>query len=296
METNSSFFKPSQKDRSYIANIIYKNHKSYDGFVITHGTDTLVETASALNYMLSGLNKPIILTGSQLPMWNLESDGPRNLISAVKVAKRNIHEPIIVFGDYILKGSKASKVDEKGFNAFDTPNHPRLGEIIAIGEGINLEKRLLEKPKKGELKIFTDFDPRIFHLAQPSGAYNNNLLKKIIKSDDVQAILFGGFGAGNVPGRFIPFLSEATKLYKPVFVYTRCGKGSADMGIYAVGAAAKKNGAISAGDMTLEALGQKMMFALGKSNLHRYSGKEKLDYVKNQVLTPINGDIKKESK
>ena len=295
METNVRFshnHSQSEKtsDRSEVARIIYHNAFKYDGFVVPHGTDTMAESAAALTYMLPDLKRPIVLTGAQRPIWMPRSDGQNNLYTAVQAATMDYGECIIAFGNYILRGTRARKVDEEGYDAFMTPGVEPLGRVTALSEGIRLAEH---RVRRGDFdpRIFTDFDTRVFHYAHLSGATVDDVLIDIAKSDKVHGILMSGFGAGNIPDRLIEFIRISKSKGKPVFVYTSCDTGAADMGIYSVGAAPLEAGAKPAGDMTLEALGQKTMYAIGRANSEGLQGGEKLVFIESIIKKPYNGDI-----
>ena len=294
METNLKLTAPTgterTKDRADIARVIYENAFKYDGFVIAHGTDTMAETAAALTYMLPDLKKPIILTGSQRLIWVPRSDGQNNLYTAVQAATKDLGEVAIAFGNYVVRGTRARKVDEEGYDAFLTPGVEPLGKLTALSEGIRLADH---RVSRGDFdpRIFTDFDTNIFHYSHISGATVDKVLMDIVAHGSIHGILMSGFGAGNIPDRLIPFIKSARELGKPVFVYTSCDTGAADMGIYSVGAAPLEAGAKPAGDMTLEALGQKVMYAIGRASSEGLQGEEKLQFVESIIRKPYNGDI-----
>ncbi len=290
METNLRFENSGDKgkDRAAIAGEIYKNASKYDGFVVVHGTDTMVETAAALTYMLPNFRKPIVLTGSQRSAWVPRSDGPNNVFTAVQTATKDLGEVAVVFGNYVLRGTRAKKIDEEGFDAFHSPGVEPIGKVIALEEGVRLAPHAIKR-KKFRPKLFTDFDTRVFNYDHVSGATIDGVLNDIAKGNEVQGILMGGFGAGNIPSRLLGFIKTAKENYKPVYVYTKCDIGAADMGLYAVGAAPLQAGAIPAGDMTPEALGQKLMCALGIGR--KFKGQKRLDFIESLIRTPFNGDI-----
>lgn len=294
METNIKCTSPAEaektKDRADVAQTIYKGAFTYDGFVVVHGTDTMAETAAALTYMLPDMRKPIVLTGSQRSIWVPRSDGQNNIYTAIQAATKDFGEVLIAFGNYVLRGSRARKVDEEGYDAFDTPGVEPLGTLTALSEGIRLGEH---RVNRGDFdpRIFTDFDTKIFHYAHISGATIDEVLMDVAKSEHVNGILMSGFGAGNVPDRLLPFIREARKNGKPVFVYTSCDTGAADMGIYSVGAAPLEAGAKPAGDMTLESLGQKLMYAIGRATSETLEGEEKIRFVESIIRKPYNGDI-----
>jgi L-asparaginase/Glu-tRNA(Gln) amidotransferase subunit D len=250
----------------------------------------MAETAAALTYMLPGFRKPVVLTGSQRSIWKPRSDGQNNVYTAIQTATMDIGEVVIAFGNFILRGSKARKVDEEGNDAFDTPGVEPLGKVTSLKEGVRL---FSHRVGRGDFlpEIFTEFDTKIFNYYHVSGATVDKTLMSIAEGEEVHGLLIGGFGAGNVPDRLLPFIEQSIAKDKPVFVYTTCDIGAADMGIYSVGAAPLEAGANSAGDMTLEALGQKLMFALGKVNARKLTGRERLLFVESIIKTPFNADI-----
>ena len=294
METNLNLTDPTEaertKDRSDVARVIYENAFGFDGFVVVHGTDTMAETAAALTYMLPDLKKPIVLTGSQRSIWVPRSDGQNNLYTAVEAATKDYGEVVIAFGNYVVRGSRARKVDEEGYDAFMTPGVEPLGKLTALSEGIRLSEY---RVRRGDFdpRIFTDFDTKIFHYAHLSGSTVDDVLMGVADHENVHGILMSGFGAGNVPDRLLPFIRSAREKGKPVFVYTSCDTGAADMGIYSVGAAPLEAGAKPAGDMTLEALGQKLMYAIGRASAESLSGENRLEFVESIIRKPYNGDI-----
>ena len=294
METNLRLTEPTEagriRDRTDVARLIYENAFKFDGFVVAHGTDTMAESAAALTYMLPDLKKPIVLTGSQRSIWVPRSDGQNNLYTAVQAATKDLGEVAIAFGNYILRGTRARKVDEEGYDAFMTPGVEPLGKLTSLSEGVRLRNH---RAKRGDFdpRIFTDFDTKIFHYKHISGATVDDVLLDIVKHDNVHGLLMSGFGAGNIPTRLLSSIRLARELGKPVFVYTSCDTGAADMGIYSVGAAPLEAGAKPAGDMTLEALGQKLMYAIGRAGSEGLRGEERLSFVESIIRKPYNGDM-----
>ncbi|HLC52735.1 MAG TPA: asparaginase [Candidatus Nanoarchaeia archaeon] len=294
METNIGFTNPTEaekiRDRASVARVIYDNAFKYDGFVVVHGTDTMAESAAALTYMLPDLKKPIVLTGSQRPIWIPRSDGQNNLYTAVQAATKDLGEVIITFGNYVLRGTRARKVSEEGYDAFMTLGVEPLGKLTSLSEGIRLSEHRI---RRGDFdpRIFTNFDTKIFHYKHISGATVEDIMLNVIVHENVHGLLMSGFGAGNIPSRLLPIIKSAREQGKPVFVYTSCDTGAADMGIYSVGAAPLEAGAKPAGDMTLEALGQKIMYAIGRASGEGLQGEEKLSFVESIIRKPYNGDI-----
>lgn len=294
METNLRLTDPTQaektKDRAAVAQVIYANAFQYDGFVVVHGTDTMAESAAALTYMLPDLRKPIVLTGSQRSIWVPRSDGQNNLYTAVQAATKDLGEVVIAFGNYVVRGTRARKVDEEGYDAFMTPGVEPLGKLTSLSEGIRLREH---RVRRGDFdpRIFTDFDTKIFHYKHISGATVDDVLLHVAAHENVHGLLLSGFGAGNIPNRLLPVIRLARQAGKPVFVYTSCDTGAADMGIYSVGAAPLEAGAKPAGDMTLEAVGQKLMYAIGRAVSEGLQGDEKLSFVESIIRKQYNGDI-----
>src|SRR3989344_6949577 len=289
METNCKST-PAAKDRANIAQTIYAGAFKYDGFVVVHGTDTMAETAAAITYMLPDFRKPIVLTGAQRSIWAPRSDGQNNIYTAVQTATKDYGEVVIAFGNYVLRGSRARKIREEGYDAFDTPDLQPLGKVTALKEGIRLADH---RVRRGDFdpRIFTEFNTKIFNYTPISGATVDSVLVKIAEETEVDGILIAGFGAGNIPDRLLSFIQTANTHEKPVFVYTKCDTGAADMGIYSVGVTPLRAGAQPAGDMTLEALGQKMMYAVGRAMNEKLTGKERLLFVESVIRKPYNGDI-----
>ncbi len=236
----------------------------YSGIVVIHGTDTLAYTASALAFMLRNLDRPVILTGSQRPLQAWRTDARANLAAAVEAATLDLPEVAIVFGDRVLRGCRATKVDASDYLAFDTPNDPPIGRI---GVGIDLDLPRIRRPQgKFELAeglgrqvlgvtVFPGFDPALLDGVIDSGAGMR-----------VQALIVRAFGAGNVPivGQWslLPSIERMSARGVAVLIATQCLRGSAQLDLYAAGRALRDAGAISAGDMSFEAASTKAMWAL----------------------------------
>ncbi len=262
-------------DRADLARIIGKRHQDYDGFVIVHGTDTMVDTGTALSLMVRNLDKPIVLTGAQRSIYERASDGDVNLIHAVEVATKDIGEVVIAFGDKIVRANRALKVNEQGNNAFDSPRITPLGEFGI--DTILYDHRL---PRgNGDPIIFTDFETGVDFYSYKSGTSTSAFEKGYVDNPDVKGIVFGAFGAGNIHPNFYASIERALRLGKPVLVATNCLEGAADMGVYAVSSQPLQAGAKPAGDMTAEAITQKLMFALGRANAEHVHGQEVIPYV-----------------
>ena len=272
--------------RATLAQKIHQNSRMYDGFVIVHGTDTMADTAAALNYMIQNLGKPIILTGSQKSIFEPGTDAPNNLYYSVKAATTDLGEVVIAFGDKIIRGNRAIKISEQGLNAFSSP---RVSPVAEVGIDIILADHRIKR-YNGDPVLFTDFDTQI-ELYQQSSGTNTGIFENYVKDEGINGIVLGAYGAGNVQDRLVPHIEKATELGKPVLVVTNCQLGAADMNVYAVGSAPLKAGAISAGDMTMEAGIQKLMYAIGRANKECLVGKDKIDFVKDLIHRPYAGDI-----
>ena len=246
----------------------------------------MADSAAALTYMIQGLDKPIVLTGAQKSIFGPGSDAPNNLFYAVKAATMDLGEVVIAFGDRIVRGSRAIKVNEQGHNAFDSP---RIQPVAEIGLDIFLADHRIRRGN-GDPRLFTGFDTGVETYHQSSGT-DTRLFEGYINNKEVHGIVIGGYGAGSVQDKLISHIAKATKKSKPVLVVTNCLLGAADMNVYEVGVRPLEAGAISARDMTMEAAVQKLMFALGRAAHEGYHGADKLNFVKTLIHRPYGVDI-----
>lgn len=242
-----------------LAQTIHENKDKYDGFVVTHGTDTMAYTTSAMSFALRNINKPVVFTGAQKPVEDVPSDAASNLINATLVASKFPVGVAIVFGSKILQGNRATKVSESSLEAFDSPMAPQLGEIalepIFVG---SIHKRI---KKHDPLQAF--FDPHVM-VIQVTPGLSRFHLKAVINSN-VQGIIFEAFGPGNMPNSLIPFISEAVKQGVIVVVLSQCRRGITRMQLYDVGLQALRAGALAGGDMTVEAAYAKLTWILAQT-------------------------------
>lgn len=271
----------SIKEWDMLAKIIDSNMNGYDGFVIIHGTDTMVYTAAALSFSLLNLNKPVILTGAQRPLGSLRSDARQNLIDAIEVATKNIGEVLIVFGQNILRGNRSRKTSITSYDAFYSPNYPPIGEI-----GLNVElKKGLVWQTANKYKFSPGFDPsllsiHIFPNCDPA------FYKHIIQNKKIRAIMLIGFGSGNIPMKelqWLTFIEDTIAAGKVVFINSSSAHGKVDLHIYESGQKILGAGATGCNDMTIETSVVKIMKALAIS--------QDVKRVKEYVLKSIAGEI-----
>ena len=269
-----------------IVGIVEDHESTFDGFVILHGTDTMAYTASALSFMIQGLNKPIILTGSQLPMGRLRTDGKENFITALEIAslKENgepiVQEVAICFGDRLMRGNRSWKSNIEIFNAIESPNFPSLAQS---GTHILFERELLLRSK---LK-------KTFHHEMVEGVGVLKLYPGILASSieyalsrpQMKVCIIESFGAGNVPSNpeFLNVFKSAIARGVSIVNISQCKKGSVDSSLYQTGKKFEEVGAVFAIDLTFEAAITKSMYLLSLG----YYG----DTFKLKLLESIAGEI-----
>lgn len=273
-----------------IAQTVYDNYEHYDGFVIMHGTDTMSYTASALSFMLEGLNKPVVFTGSQLPIGVLRSDAKENLLTAIEIAAAQdengdaiVPEVTIFFEDRLFRANRTTKRNAEHFSAFNSYNYPALAKA---GVHITYQPHLVHyNDLKAELKLHTKYDPNVTILKIFPGI-QQPAVRAILRTKGLKAVVLETFGAGNAP--------SATWLYKElkaavdrgiiIVNKTQCNTGSVEMGLYAVSLNLMKAGVLSGYDITTEALLTKMMYLLGEYP-------DNPEMVKQLLLTNLCGEV-----
>ncbi len=272
-----------------IARIVETNYHLYDGFVVLHGTDTMAYTASALSFMLENLRKPVIITGSQLPIGEVRTDGEENLITAVQIAAATdrhgspmVQEVAILFENYLWRGNRATKRSADNFNAFKSHNYP---ELAKIGLGINFHEDSLYRLHNDEpFKVHYGLDNRICVIDLYPGL-RREAFAHALAAPDTKGVVIRSFGAGNAPTNpwFFNELRQACDRGLIVMNVTQCVGGSVVPGLYAASDAMLAAGVIPGSDITTEAAITKMMFLFGQG----LSDEE----VRQRLAAPLCGEM-----
>ena len=271
-----------------LADRIYQNYDSYDGFVILHGTDTMAYTASALSFLLENLAKPVILTGSQLPLGVIRTDGRENIVNSIEIAadtcegKPRVPEVCICFGNALYRGNRAYKANAENFDAFTSANYPALAEI---GTSVKYNDSHIRELSKKQLILHRHLDDNIAVLKIYPGI-THQLVKTVLETPGLRAVVLETFGAGNAPTykEFLSLLRQAAERGIVLVNVTQCkGGGGVELGKYATSLALQKIGVVSGYDLTTEAAVTKLMYLLGKD----LSSEE----VRRQMEVPICGEM-----
>ena len=270
-----------------IAQIIFDNYNKHDGFVVLHGSDTMAYTASALSFMLENLGKPVILTGSQLPIGDVRTDAKENLLTAIEIAsakkigKAIVPEVAIYFEYDLYRGNRSTKSNAEDFEAFTSPNYPVLAQA---GVSLKFKPNNIYEANEKELKLNPHFDTNIATIKLFPGITEQQIFSTI-NIPNLKAIILETFGAGNASTQiwFIDLLIEAIKKDIIILNVSQCEGGSVEQGKYETSSAFSKIGVISGKDMTYETAVTKLMYLLGA----RLSTAE----IKEKLQEPLRGEI-----
>ena len=265
---DSSNMKPSNWIE--IGTIIEDNYKNYDGFVILHGSDTMSYTASALSFMLENLAKPVIFTGSQLPIGDLRTDAKENLITSIQIASLvENNQPVVqevgLYFEYKLyRANRTTKINAEHFEAFDSPNYPPL-IISGVNLSINYQSLLTAKKNK-KLVVHKIFEPNIL-LVKLFPGINKETINHLFSTPNLKGMIFETYGSGNITNEkwFLKALKIIIDKKIPVVNVTQCAGGSVDMNIYSTNIIYRNIGIISGKDISTEAAVTKLMFMLGQN-------------------------------
>lgn len=271
-----------------LAGVIEENYEKYDGFVVLHGTDTMSYSASALSFMLENLNKPVIFTGSQLPLGMIRTDGRENFINAIEIAAATtentpiVPEVAIYFENQLFRGNRTNKFNAENFNAFVSGNYPVLAEV---GVHIRYNTNYILKPNFKRLKVHKKLDSHVAILKLFPGI-NESVVRSIIDTQGLKALILETYGSGNAPTDkwFIQTLEEAIDK-KGIIIYnvTQCKGGSVEIGKYETSVELGKIGVIGGYDITTESAIAKLMYLLANS----YS----VNDVKKLLQIPLRGEM-----
>ena len=273
-----------------LARLIKKEYANYDGFVVLHGTDTMSFTASALSFMLENLEKPVVFTGSQLPIGMLRTDGKENLISAVEIASAAdeqgrpiVPEVTVFFDSHLYRGNRTIKYSAENFWAFRSENAPALADT-GIHIKYNLDEIRYPKQYGNPLKISETLDTDVAILKIFPGM-RENMVRALFATEGLRAVILETFGSGNAPTQkwFLDIISEADQRGLIIMNITQCIAGCVDMEAYATGIELKKMGVVSGYDSTLEAALAKLFYLMGK-----YADN---DVVKRELNKNLRGEI-----
>lgn len=272
-----------------ICEIIEQHYDSYDGFVVLHGTDTMSFSASVVSFMLENLSKPVIFTGSQLPVGVHRSDAKENLITSIEIAAAKnekgssvVQEVCVFFEDQLMRGNRTTKRNAEEFDAFASFNYHNLAK-----SGVHIKfypEYFWENRSKKALKVHKTLDNNIAILRLFPGI-NQHTVEAVLRTVGLKAVILETYGTGNAPSCkwLYRLLAEANKAGLVLLNITQCRAGSVEMGRYATSLNLKKAGVVSGYDMTVEAAVAKLMFLLG-----RYNDNEK---IKKELNTSLRGEV-----
>ncbi len=252
------------RDWNKIGRVIARRYGEFDGFVVLHGTDTMAYTASALSFMLEGLGKPVVLTGAQIPLCMMRSDGLDNIVNAILVAASGrVHEVCLYFGGRLLRGNRSTKASADRLEAFESPNFPHLAEA---GIQIQYSLGLLLPPQEGGLRLREFVDVPIGVLKVFPGIQFD--LFESIMTEKLKGVVLEAFGAGNIPSgagsQLLPLIERAYRNGTIITVCSQCPQGSVSLGAYETSRGLARAEAVNGGDMTIEAAVTKLYYLFSR--------------------------------
>lgn len=272
-----------------IARLIEKHYDDFDGFVVLHGTDTMAYSASALSFMLHGLRKPVIFTGSQLPVGVLRSDAKENLITAIELAAAKneageamVPEVCLFFEDKLMRGNRTTKRNSEDFNAFASFNYP---ELVRTGVHIKYYTHNIHRAEENDvLSVVSDFDTNVVILKLFPGI-TESTVQAIYNIEGLKAVVLESYGSGNAPTAewLRRVIADADKRGIITVNVSQCRAGGVEMGRYEASVNLIDAGVVSGFDMTTEAAVTKLMFLLG--------GNKDIDTVKKLMQEPLRGEM-----
>ena len=269
-----------------LADLIGQQYDKYDGFVVLHGTDTMSYTASALSFLLEDLSKPVIITGSQLPLGMIRTDGRENIISAIEIAANEqvaIGEVCIFFENKLFRGNRTTKFNAEHFEAFYSGNYPSLAKV-----GINIiyKQHLLRPLSNKTLKVYNKMCDNVI-IVKVHPALRQEYLEAFLAVEGLKGVVLETYGSGNAPTSpwFINAIKKAIDKGVIVLNVTQCKEGSVVMGHYEASMELLNIGVVSGGDITTEAALAKLMFVLANYN----SKEERIRMLNSDMRGEITG-------
>jgi len=270
-----------------LAGIIEENYEAFDGFIVLHGSDTMSYSASALSFMLENLNKPVIFTGSQLPLGVNRTDGKENFITSVEIASHHeddtpiVPEVCIYFENQLYRANRTFKYNAENFDAFRSVNYPVLADV---GVYIKYNNNAIRKPNFKKLKVHKHLDTSVAILKLFPGI-QDSVVRSILGIEGLKAVVLETYGTGNAhtDGSFIKILRDAIDNGLFILNVTQCKGGAVEHGKYHASVPLSEAGVVSGLDMTLEAAVTKLMFLLGQG----YSNSS----LKPAIQTSLRGEL-----